>query len=162
VRKFENVDARMRAAIPPLHAVTRELITMIDADTNAFNEYMEGIRMPSGTPEEKAARTAKMQKGLKTAVQVPLQTMTLGDSAWDVLIETARYGNPASRSDVQVGARALETGIWGAYQNVLINLEGITDTAFREETLKVAGAMADRGRKKMEEVLDILEKQRAR
>lgn len=162
VRKFEHVDAQMRAVIPPLHDVTHELITMIDADTSAFNEYMEGVRMPSGTPEEKAARTAKMQQGLKTAVQVPLQTMTLGDSAWDVLCETARYGNPASRSDVQVGARALETGIWGAYQNVLINLEGITDEAFKVETMETASAMAERARKKMQEVLDILEKQRTR
>lgn len=162
VRKFEHVDAQIRAVIPPLHDVTRDLITMIDADTSAFNEYMEGVRMPSGTPEEKAARTAKMQQGLKTAVQVPLQTMTLGDSAWDVLCDTARYGNPASRSDVQVGARSLETGIWGAYQNVLINLEGITDEAFKKETMTVASAMAERARKKMQEVLDILEKQRAR
>ena len=151
----------MRAVIPPLHDVTHELITMIDADTSAFNEYMEGVRMPSGTPEEKAARTAKMQQGLKTAVQVPLQTMTLGDNAWDVLCDTARYGNPASRSDVQVGVRALETGIWGAYQNVLINLEGITDESFKAETMTVASAMAERARKKMQEVLDILEKQRA-
>jgi glutamate formiminotransferase/formiminotetrahydrofolate cyclodeaminase len=156
VRKFEAVDGQMRAVIPPLHAAVQELITMIDADTSAFNEYMEGVRMPKDTPAEQAARTAKMQQGLKTAVKIPLQTMTIGDSVWDALCETARHGNPASRSDVQVGARALETGIWGAYQNVLINLEGITDDAFKAETLDAAGAMADRARKKMKAVLEIL------
>ncbi|WP_373501511.1 glutamate formimidoyltransferase [Desulfococcus sp.] len=162
VRRFEKVDPQMRAVIPPLHSVTRELIAMIDADTSAFNEYMEGVRMPKDTPEEKAARTARMQQGLQTAVRVPLATMTLGDGAWEALCETARFGNPASRSDVQVGARSLETGIWGAYQNVLINLEGITDEAFKAETRTIADAMADRARKKMAEVLDILEKQRNR
>lgn len=160
VRKFESVDAQMRAAIPPLHETTRSLIAMIDADTNAFNDYMEGVRMPSGTPAEKAARTERMQQGLKTAVNVPLQTMTIADSAWEALCDTARHGNPASRSDIQVGARALETGIWGAYQNVVINLEGITDDAFKAETLKLADAIADRARKKMQEVLDILETKR--
>ena len=39
--------------------------------------------------------------------------MKLGDSAWDMMIEVARHGNINSKSDVQVGARALEVGIWG-------------------------------------------------
>lgn len=160
VRRFEAVDPRMRAIIPTLHALTRELIAMIDADTSAFNEYMEGVRMPRGTPEEKAARAARMQQGLKTAVRVPLTTMRIGDRAWESLRETARWGNPASRSDVQVGARSLETGIWGAFQNVLINLEGIRDEAFRTETEAEAAALADRARQQLAEVLEILEARR--
>ena len=68
-----------------------------------------------------------MQDGLKTAIHVPLTTMRLGDSAWEALLEVARFGNPASKSDTQVGARSLETGIWGAYQNVLINMKDIED-----------------------------------
>ncbi len=43
VRKFEVLDAKIRAIIPTLHHVSRQLIPMIDADTNAFNEYMEGL-----------------------------------------------------------------------------------------------------------------------
>ena len=157
VRKFEHLDARMRRIIPPLHETTRALIPMIDADTNAFSEYMEGLRMPKSTPEEKKARSAKMQAGLKTAIRVPLKTMQLGNRAWDPLLEAARYGNITSKSDAQVGARALETGIWGAYQNVLINMAGIEDDAFRTEILKEAETLALRAREKVEEVLGILE-----
>ena len=83
--------------------------------------------------------------------------MELGDGAWDAMCEAARYGNLASKSDVQVGARSLETGIWGAYQNVLINMEGIKDEAYRETTLQRAEALARRAREKCREVLDILE-----
>ena len=53
VRKFEELDAKIRAIIPTLHRVSRELIPMIDADTNAFNEYMDGLRMPKKTEEQK-------------------------------------------------------------------------------------------------------------
>ena len=35
---------------------------------------------------------------------------------------------------MQVGARALETGIWGAWQNVLINMPDIEDEAFNYKT----------------------------
>ncbi len=156
VRKFEDVQAQMVEAIPVLHEVTEKLIPMIDADTSAFNEYMEGLRMPKSTELEREARTAKMQSGLKTAIKVPLTTMRLGDSAWDALCLVARYGNPASRSDTQVGARALETGIWGAYQNVLINMEGIRDEEFKKEILAEAVSIDQRAIEKCKEVLDIL------
>lgn len=113
--------------------------------------------MPRSTEEEKSVRTAKMQSGLKTAIQVPLNTMRLGDQAWDALCIVAQYGNPASRSDTQVGARALETGIWGAYQNVLINMEGIHDQDYRREILAEAKKIMQRAKVKCSEVLAILD-----
>jgi glutamate formiminotransferase/formiminotetrahydrofolate cyclodeaminase len=158
VRKFESVDGHMRKQIPVLHELTRKLIPMIDADTSAFNEYMEGLRMPRTTDAEKQARIAKMQAGLKTAINVPLGTMRLGDAAWDALCEVAKYGNPASKSDTQVGARALETGIWGAYQNVLINIKDVRDEAYKVKILEEAQAMEARSREKCAEVMAILDK----
>jgi glutamate formiminotransferase/formiminotetrahydrofolate cyclodeaminase len=161
VRKFEQLDQKMRDIIPPLHTLTQALIPMIDADTNAFNEYMEGLRMPRDTEAQRAARRAKMQAGLKTAIQVPLKTMQLGDQAWDALCEVARFGNLASKSDIQVGARALETGIWGAYQNVLINMSGVRDESFKEAILAEAEALVTRAEAKRSEVLMLLESRQA-
>ncbi len=157
LRKFEDLDARMRSIIPVLHQVTQELIPQIDADSSAFDEYMQGLRMPKDTDAEKKARQAKMQAGLKTAINVPLESMRLGDSAWEAMCEIARYGNPTCKSDIQVGARALETGIWGAYQNVIINMKGIKDQAFETSTLKTAEQIALRAREQCKAVLDILD-----
>jgi glutamate formiminotransferase / formiminotetrahydrofolate cyclodeaminase len=158
VRKFESKEKEMQAVIPTLHELTQSLIPMIDKDTSAFNEFMDGLRMAKGTEKEKLARKAKMQAGLKTAIEVPLNTMRLGDKAWNALIATAEHGNPASKSDVQVGARALETGIWGAYQNVLINMVDIEDEEFKTVTLKEAEAMEKRSREMCAQVLNILDK----
>ena len=158
VRKFESKEKEMQAVIPTLHELTQSLIPMIDKDTSAFNEFMEGLRMPKETDKEKLARKAKMQAGLKTAIKVPLNTMRLGDQAWEALITTAEHGNPASKSDVQVGARALETGIWGAYQNVLINMVDIEDEEFKTTTLKEAEGMEKRSREMCAQVLSILDK----
>lgn len=157
VRKFEAVQPQMIEVVPVLHRLTQQLIPMIDADTSAFNEYMVGLKMPRSTEKEKKARIAKMQAGLKTAIQVPLTTMRLGNEAWDALIEVARYGNPASKSDTQVGAKALETGIWGAYQNVLINMQTVKDEEYKQQTLAEAENIAERAREKCEQVLQILE-----
>ncbi|MGC8491705.1 MAG: glutamate formimidoyltransferase [Syntrophobacteraceae bacterium] len=158
VKKFEKVDGQMRSIIPRLHAVTQKLIPMIDADTNAFADYVEALRMPRDSDENKAARKRAIQVGLKTAVEVPLSTMRIGDEAWDAMIDAATFGNIASKSDVQVGARALEVGIWGAWQNVLINLVDIEDQSYKAGILEQSGKLAERANTKCAQVLDILEK----
>ena len=158
VRRFESKEKQMQAVIPTLHELTQSLIPMIDKDTAAFTEFMEGLKMPKGTKEERLARKEKMQAGLKTAIEVPLNTMRLGDRAWDAMLTTAIHGNPASKSDVQVGARSLETGIWGAYQNVLINMTDIEDDTFKNKILAEAEAIEKRSRRKCAHVLSILEK----
>jgi len=158
VRRFADLDQKMREIIPPLIDLTKKLIPMIDADTKAFNDYIKALGMPKGTVEDGTARKAKMQQGLKVAIRVPLKTMQLGDQAWDVLCELARYGNISSKSDLQVGARALETGIWGAYQNVLINMKDIEDELFKVQTLKDAESITRRARDKCAEVINVLEK----
>lgn len=157
VRRFEDVQPHMQQVIPTLHQLTAELIPMIDADTSAFNEYVEGMRMAQSTAEEKKARHEKMQSGLKTAIEVPLTTMRKGDCAWEPLITVARYGNPASRSDVQVGARALETGIWGAHQNVLINMQDIEDDGYKKRILAEAEELNTRAQDQCKEILKILD-----
>jgi glutamate formiminotransferase/formiminotetrahydrofolate cyclodeaminase len=147
----------MRLTIPPLHDAATRLIAMIDADTTAFNDFMEALRLPKGTDDERELRAERMQVGLKKAIDIPLATMKLGDGAWDALCDVARYGNPASRSDVEVGAKALETGIWGAYKNVMINMADIADDAFKASITREAEALRRRAAAKFAEVLDILE-----
>ena len=157
VRKFEDVDAKMRILVPPLHAAANALIPMIDADTNAFTDYVAALSLPGGTQEEKAYREEQLQQGLKHAIEIPLATMTLGDQAWDAMVEVARHGNIASRSDVEVGARALEMGIWGAYKNVVINMVDIRDETYKQETLVRATALKDRAGQMSVRVLEIIE-----
>lgn len=157
VRKFEEYDGKMREIIPPLHNAYQELIPMIDADTNAFNDYVDAIRLPKNTDSEKKVRHDAMQAGLKKAIEIPLKTMKIGDAAWDALIEVAQYGNIASASDVEVGARALEVGIWGAYKNVMINMGGIDDKDFKSKITKEATEMKDRAKTMSDKALKILE-----
>ncbi len=83
--------------------------------------------------------------------------MRLGDSAWEALLQVAHFGNPASKSDTQVGAKSLETGIWGAYQNVLINMKDIEDQHYRRATLSEAEAIVSRAEENCRKVLNILE-----
>ena len=83
--------------------------------------------------------------------------MKIGDSAWEAMLEAAKIGNIASKSDMQVGARSLELGIWGAWKNVLINMKDIQDADFVQKTTKEADAIRLRAEKYSKEILDLLE-----
>lgn len=156
VRKFEASEKKMQKSIPILYELMGSLISMIDKDTLAYNTFMEGLRMPKGTEKERRIRHKKMQEGLMAATNIPLETMRLGDKAWEALLITAKYGNPASKSDIQVGVQALKTGIWGAYQNVLINLVDIEDLEFKKKIESEITVVVKRAEEMCSEVLKIL------
>jgi glutamate formiminotransferase/formiminotetrahydrofolate cyclodeaminase len=155
-KKFEHLDAKMRELIPPLHENMMKLIPMIDADTNAFNDYMLAMKMPKGTDKESKLRNEKMQEGLKKAINVPLGVMRAADSCWAEMTELAKYGNMNSSSDLAVGAKSLETGIWGAFKNVEINLAQLEDEKYKASVLKEAGEIMTRAQKNLVEVEKIL------
>jgi glutamate formiminotransferase/formiminotetrahydrofolate cyclodeaminase len=155
-RRFEEKDAVMRRLIPPLHEAMKDLLPMIDRDTRAFNDYLAATDMPKETDAEKTKRRAAIQEGLKTAVQVPLEVMRIADRCWDAMVEMAAHGNPASRSDLEVGAKALEAGIWGASRNVAINLPSIEDEVFRRGVSGEAETLASRAAARRDAVLAAL------
>jgi glutamate formiminotransferase/formiminotetrahydrofolate cyclodeaminase len=155
-RKFEEQDAIMRRLIPPLHDGMMTMIPMIDADTSAFNDYLAALGMPKDDDAQKAERGARMTTGLKKAIAVPMQVLHAVDGCWDAMLEMAKHGNRASRSDLEVGARCLELGAWGAYRNVVINLESMKDPDWKAKTLAEAESIAKRAKAKSEEVLAAL------
>ena len=110
-----------------------ELLIQVDDDTRAFSGYMDAMRLPKNTPEEKAHRKAKMEEGLKTAISVPLRTAELGLEALVLLDGVTEHGNKNSQSDGGVGAMMAYTCVVGALLNVLINLSGISDEGYKND-----------------------------
>jgi len=145
-RKYEHLDDAVRRNIPPLVELQQELLRAVDRDSEAFEDYMKALALPKETDEEKAARQEAMQAGLKQATLVPFHTMELVDRAWAPLLEIARIGQYSSRSDVEVGAKALEAATHGAHRNVAINLAGIRDEAFVEDLRSRSDALLERAR----------------
>ena len=155
-KKYEHLDDVMRTNIPPLVQIQKELLAAVDRDTEAFEDYMKAAGMPKETDEEQAARREAMQGGLRQATLVPLHTMELVDRVWEPLLEIARHGQYSSRSDVEVGAKALEAAAYGAHRNVAINLEAIRDESFRSDLAARAAALLARAREQAEAVRELV------
>ncbi|KAL9967956.1 hypothetical protein ACROYT_G026274 [Oculina patagonica] len=159
-KKFEALDSQMRTLIPPLRQAMLDFIPMVDADTNAFSGFMEAKKLPKTTPEEQEIREKALQDGLKAAVQVPLNVIKTATKVWDQMVELAKVGNMNSKSDLQVGARSLETAVWGAFYNVKINLQDIADETYKKEVLDEAQTSLETAQEKCKEILNILEERK--
>jgi len=108
-----------------------ELLSLVDEDTAAFNKVMDGFAMPKESAEEKTARTKAIEEATKYAAEVPLKVMETSFKSYKLLSEMADKGNPASISDVGVGALATRACIEGAALNVKINLAQLKDEKFK-------------------------------
>jgi glutamate formiminotransferase/formiminotetrahydrofolate cyclodeaminase len=147
----------MRANLPPLVEIQEQLLQAVDADADAFNEYIAALALPKSTPEEVSMRDRARQQGLKHATLVPFHTMELVDRAWEPLLEIARFGQYSSRSDVEVGAKTLEAGLYGAFRNVMINLPGIEDAGFRSDLETRATGLLARGQEQLAQLQRAIE-----
>jgi glutamate formiminotransferase/formiminotetrahydrofolate cyclodeaminase len=113
-----------------------ELLALVDEDTNAFNQVMDAFGLPKGSDEEKKARAASIESATKYAAEIPLKVMETSAKSYALLAEMAEKGNPASISDVGVGAGATRACIDGAALNVRINLAQLKDEKFKSELSK--------------------------
>src|SRR5216110_1281445 len=108
-----------------------ELLFLVDEDTAAFNKVMDAFALPKESAEEKAARSTAIEQATKHAAEVPLKVMETASKSYELLAEMADKGNPASVSDVGVGAIATRACIGGAALNVRINLAQLKDEKFK-------------------------------
>lgn len=116
---------------PKALALQERLTALMDLDTEAFNVVSAAFSMPKDTDEQKAARSAAIQEGLKGCTKTPLEVMALSDEAITLSHDFLQHGfNDSSASDLGVAFLSLKAGMQGAWLNVLINVSSIKDAAF--------------------------------
>lgn len=105
-------------------------LELIDADTNAFNDFMSAMRLPKKTEDEQQARHLAMQSAAKKMTEVPLTTLRMTNELLELAEQVVKKGNQNAISDAGVAALQAEAAAFGAYFNVKINLPQIQDTDF--------------------------------
>lgn len=133
------------------------MIELVDEDTRAFNGIMDVFKMPKSTDEEKAARTEAMEAATLVATLVPLRTMKVAADTFSLLYAMAENGNPASLSDVGVGALAARAAVLGARLNVLINAAGLNDRQKAAELIAEADNIAQKATSDEQQLLSQIE-----
>ena len=111
-------------------------VDVMDRDTEAFNVVSAAFGMPKATDEEKAARSAAIQKGLEGCTRTPFEMMELAAETLELTAELLGKTNDSAASDLGVSALSMRAAIQGAWLNVLINIGSLKNKELAEDYCK--------------------------
>ncbi len=141
---FEAVEGDMRALLAESEALRARMQAMVAEDAQAFDTVMAAYRLPKATDEEKAARSAAIQEGLKVATRAPLACAIAAAQGVRLGARAVEHGNPNVISDVGVGVLASWAALRSAALNVDVNVPQIKDRAFADQALtQIAALLAE-------------------
>ncbi|MFM2255799.1 MAG: hypothetical protein RLZZ47_1288 [Bacteroidota bacterium] len=126
---------------------------LVDEDTRAFDAIMNAFALPKDTPEQVSERKNAIQEASKYATEVPFRTMQTAFDCIPLLKQMAENGNPNSLSDVGVGALCIKTAVRGAWLNVLINAQGLSDKVWAENIVTEARALLAKNHAACDEII---------
>ncbi|MGB7452830.1 MAG: glutamate formimidoyltransferase [Lysobacterales bacterium] len=153
--EFDSQYEKLCLLAEKAQTIKDALILAVDADTEAFNEVIAGMRMAKDTVEQQDLRSKVIRAGYKSAAEVPLKTAELCREVLDLCKEAANIGNKAVMSDAGVGALMALAGVQGAIHNVRINLPHTMDDVFITRMQAQLGALISESR----EICDAIQQQ---
>ena len=103
----------------------KELLFLVDEDTNAYNKIMAAFGLPKATDEEKAVRKAAIDAATVYAIKIPFRTMELAYQSFELAKSMVATGNPNCASDAGVAALCARAAVKGTYLNVRTNAKGL-------------------------------------
>ena len=139
-KKFEALDDKtkeeFKVRFDKLGEIRTELSTLVDKDTESFNEFMKVLKLPKETDEEKVARAKAMEEATIFSIEVPYKTAKLSLEALKLLDFLVANGNQNAITDIGVGTLMLATGMEGAILNVKVNLMGLENKEIHDKYSK--------------------------
>lgn len=149
-KKYAEVEEEMKVIAEKAKELQESLLLDIDRDSDAYNVVFDAFKMPKETDEEKAARSAEIQRATKIAASVPMQVAEKSCELIGLIEAVVTKGNQNAITDGCVAMMCCRTAILGALLNVRINLGSLKDEQFVAE----AKAKAER----LEKIADEAEK----
>jgi formiminotetrahydrofolate cyclodeaminase len=128
---FEDLEDRMNGLILAADAARVEFLELADTDAHAFDGVMTAFKLPKGTDEEKAARSAAIQAGYAEAAAVPQEVARKAVHLMELAEDATAMGNAQAASDGLSAAASLYCAALCAIANVEINASALKDESQR-------------------------------
>ena len=126
-KKYADVQELAAESKSKLEALMTRFLDVMERDTEAFNVVSAAFSLPKSTDEEKAARSAAIQEGLKGCTKTPFEMMEISVEALDIVSALVGKSNASAASDLGVASLSLRSAVQGAWLNVLINIGSLKD-----------------------------------
>ena len=125
-RHYSLSDIRSKTS-----ALMVSLSQLADADSRAFQGYLEASALPQTTEAEKATRKAAREAGLIHATQVPLEAAVEMGRSLHFAEAASGLVDAHVRSEVLAGGILIRASIRSVLLSVDANLPGISDASLR-------------------------------
>lgn len=132
-KKYAEFEELVQSAQAKALDLKARFVDVMDRDTEAFNVVSAAFGMPKATDEEKAARSAAIQKGLEGCTKTPFEMMELAVETLELTASILGKSNDSAASDLGVSALSLRAAIQGAWLNVLINIGSLKNKELAED-----------------------------
>ena len=108
-----------------------ELLTLADDDANAYNAFIQAMRLPKVAEHERDARSRAMSAAAEHAAKVPLKTLRAITAAAEAARLLTGRSLVSAASDLDVALRFARAAGLSAAENVEANLPFIDDPETR-------------------------------
>lgn len=152
-KAFAGVAGAMEELAVKAQELKDWCLAAIDADTRAFNRFMEALRMPADGPEAARSREAAMEAARWEAVEVPLSLLRRIPGLLELAERALEQGNPNAASDAATAAACARAAAEGAHANVAVNCRDLEASERRTEVEEEAGDLLAGCRKRAEAVI---------
>lgn len=142
--KYASVQDEVSDIREKAEALRARLTAMVTLDAEAYRAVSQAMQLPKNTDAEKSVRNEALQKALKEAAMVPLQTAEAALEVARLSLPTAQKGNPSAVGDAGVAVILAEAAAQSAALNVKANVGWIADQEFcRSVWSRVEAALSE-------------------
>ena len=135
--KSDAADAELsglqRAALERARSARIDLLQLAEDDAVAYGAFMEALKLPKSSDDERAARTSAISAAAQRAAEVPLATLRATVAVAEAARSIQDKSLLAAASDLEVAARFARASGESAAENVEANLPYIDDPQTRAE-----------------------------
>lgn len=128
--KYKDVEPQAKEILDEANGLMKKLEDLVSQDIAVFNQFMDVLKLPKDTDEEKAIRATKMQEAVKAATVVPMDIAKACFQGVVLAEKLSTIGNKGAISDVGVAAYIAEAAMNAAFLSVDINVPMIKDEEF--------------------------------
>ena len=126
-------SALQQAALERARSARAELLQLAEDDAVAYGAFMEALKLPKSSDDERAARTSAISAAAQRAAEVPLATLRATVAVAEAARSIQDKSLLAAASDLEVAARFARASGESAAENVEANLPYIDDPQTRAE-----------------------------
>ena len=129
--KYEQHTELVTRIISSADGLVAQALRLADADQHAFQGVIDAYKLPAGSDDLKAARTASIQDALVQAAKTPAQLILVAGAVVDLATELFEVANANVISDVAAAVDAARAAATTARVNIDLKVVAIKDTEAR-------------------------------